>query len=271
MAEAVVPRTSASVILVRDGGDELETFMVRRHARSRVAPSAYVFPGGTVREDDSAAFDGPTVATTSASHAHLLGQALSSRSDAPVADDAALAYFAAAVRELFEEAGVLLARSGTGSLLGVDEADVALQERLAAARLSLQTGELSLADLLAEHGLAAAFDLLVPFSHWVTPTALAARFDTRFFVAAMPERQEALHCTIETSEGIWITPHALLEGDYSVVYATAQHLRRITPYQTVGELLTFARSKPIRRVQPEVTDGAGGLSVALPPELDGRW
>jgi len=259
MAEAVVPRTSASVILVRDGAGGLETFMVRRHARSRVAPSAYVFPGGTVRPDDG------RFGTA------LPANALVDRADSPVPDADATAYFVAAVRELFEEAGVLLARSESDSLLGVDDADVALQERLAAARLALQAGELSLADLLAEHGLDPAFDLLVPFSHWVTPTALSARFDTRFFVAALPERQEALHCTIETSEGIWITPHALLEGDYSVVYATAQHLRRITPYPTVGDLLTFARSKPIRRVQPEVIESGAGLTVSLAPDVVDRW
>jgi 8-oxo-dGTP pyrophosphatase MutT (NUDIX family) len=259
MPEAVVPRPSASVILVRDGDGGLETFMVRRHARSRVAPSAYVFPGGTVRDDD-AAFDGAVPA-----------DALADRSDSPLSAVDATAYFVAAMRELFEEAGVLLARSGAASLLAVDEADVALQERLAAARLSSQAGSLSLTDLLAEHELAPAFDLLVPFSHWVTPTVLAARFDTRFFVAAMPERQAALHCTIETSEGIWITPQALLDGDYNVVYATAQHLRRIAPHRSVAALLAFARSKPIRRVQPEVTESESGLSVSLPPEIVDRW
>ena len=110
----------------------------------------------------------------------------------------------------------------------------------------------------------------MPFSHWVTPRALAARFDTRFFVAEMPPRQAALHDTIETSEGVWLRPVEALEGDYQVVYATAQHLRRLSPFGTVRDLLAFARHKsdsagPARahrvrlrratsRIRPELVD-----------------
>src|SRR5215831_536482 len=85
-----------------------------------------------------------------------------------------------------------------------------------------------------------------------------SRFDTRFFIAHMPPRQSALHCTIETSEGIWLRPTDLLDGTYPVVYATAQHLRRLLPYASIAELLEFAQHKLIRRVQPEVRDTSGG-------------
>ena len=255
MAEAAIPRPSASVILVRDAHEGLETFMVRRHARSRVAPSAFVFPGGTVRSDDTL----------------LRAEVPALRSDTQLPADEARAYFVAAVRELFEEAGVLLVCGATGQLLEVDDADVQLQERLAAARLTLQARSLSLAQLLEEGGWQPAFEQLVPFSHWVTPDMLAARFDTRFFIAHMPPRQNALHCTIETSEGIWLRPADLLSGSYPVVYATAQHLRRVLPFTTVRDLLSFARSKPIKRVQPEVRDGGNGLTVWLPPEIADSW
>jgi 8-oxo-dGTP pyrophosphatase MutT (NUDIX family) len=262
MVEPVVPRPSASVILVRDGDTGLETFMVRRHARSRVAPSAYVFPGGTVREDDRSAFQ---------AHGQALAPVLGARADARLSADDAAAYYVSALRELFEEAGVLLACDVDGKLLEVDDADLALQERLASARLALQAGDLGLAALLEEHGWQPAFDALVPFSHWVTPAVLAARFDTRFFVAEMPPRQEALHCTIETSEGIWITPQQLLDGDFNVVYATAQHLRRIAPFAQVRDLMEFARTKSISRVQPEVVERGTGLSVSLPPDVVDSW
>lgn len=255
----VVPRPSASVILVRDGPTGVETFMVRRHERSRVAPRAFVFPGGTVRSDDSA------YASDS------LAAALSNRSDTSLSEAEARAYVVAALRELFEEAGVLLACDSSGELLAVDESDTPLRERLAAARLAMQAHELSLSELLEQHGWQPAFDALVPFSHWVTPTMLAARFDTRFFVAEMPPRQNALHCTIETSEGVWLTPRDLLSGDYPVVYATAQHLKRLVPFDTVEALRQFALSKPIRRVQPEVRDSGSGLSVHLPPDIEDSW
>jgi 8-oxo-dGTP pyrophosphatase MutT (NUDIX family) len=253
---AVVPRPSASVILVRDGADGLESFMVRRHAKSRVAPSAFVFPGGTLREDDAgASFDG-----------------LSDRTDTPLSPLEAGPYFVAAIRELFEEAGVLLACSPSGDLLGVADSDVSLQEELAAARLALQARQLSLSQLLDRHQWQPGFDALVPFSHWVTPDVLAARFDTRFFVAVMPARQNALHCTIETSEGIWLTPSQALDSDaYPVVYATAQHLRRLVPFSSVSSLLDFARKKTIRRVQPEVREQGTGLSVWIAPDLIDAW
>jgi 8-oxo-dGTP pyrophosphatase MutT (NUDIX family) len=258
----VVPRPSASVILARDGHAGLETFMVRRHARSPVAPDAYVFPGGTVRPDDS---EVPGL------NPAALARTLSERSDTPVEPAQAATYFVSALRELFEEAGVLLARDPDGRLVTVDESDMTLQERLASTRLALQAHAVSLASVLEDWGWQPAFELLVPFSHWVTPRPLAARFDTRFFVAEMPPRQAALHDTIETSEGVWLRPVEALEGDYRVVYATAQHLRRLSPFETVADLLAFARHKPIRLVQPELTESASGVNVSLRPELVDAW
>jgi 8-oxo-dGTP pyrophosphatase MutT (NUDIX family) len=262
MPRAVPARPSASVILVRDGETGLETFMVRRHARSRVAPSAYVFPGGAVRDDDRG---------FAAADRDELGSTLSGRADEAVPGPAAVALYVSAVRELFEEAGVLLARDSAAELVAVGDADLLLRERLAATRLALQASRLALADVLAAHNWQPAFDRLVPFSHWVTPAVLAARFDTRFFVAEMPPGQAALHCTIETSDGLWISPSAILDGEYNVVYATAQHLRRIAPCATVAKLLDFARTKPIRRIQPEVVERGAGLSAWLPPELVDNW
>jgi 8-oxo-dGTP pyrophosphatase MutT (NUDIX family) len=258
----VEPRPSASVILVRDGPDGLETFMVRRHARSPVAPSAYVFPGGTVRADDVEALPPAK---------QPLATALSVRSDAPVEPAQAAALYVSAVRELFEEAGVLLVRDAGGRLLEVDAADQALQERLESTRLALQARDLSLARVLADWAWQPAFEQLIPFSHWVTPSVLAARFDTWFFVAEMPARQSALHDTIETSEGVWLPPARVLESDYHTVYATAQHLRRLSPYRSVADVLSFAREKRIRRVQPEVIEGGAGLRVFIDPEIVDAW
>jgi 8-oxo-dGTP pyrophosphatase MutT (NUDIX family) len=256
-------RPSASVILARDGADGLEVFMVRRHARSPVAPSAYVFPGGTVRPDDADL--APDVDSA------LLSRALSERSDAPVEPAEAAAFYVSALRELFEEAGVLLVRDATGQLLSVDPSDTTLQERLESTRLALQAQDLSFARVLKDWSWLPAFDLLMPFSHWVTPRVLAARFDTRFFVAQMPPGQAALHDTIETSEGVWLSPAAALGDEYHTVYATAQHLRRLVQFCHAADLLAFAADKPIRRVSPEVIEGARGLEVLLPPDVASHW
>jgi 8-oxo-dGTP pyrophosphatase MutT (NUDIX family) len=259
----VEPRPSASVILVRPAAQCVEAFMVRRHARSPVAPSAYVFPGGTVRSDDLQFEPEPD--------RESLARTLSERADTPVEPAQAAALYVSALRELFEEAGVLLVRDAAGSVLSVDDADTALQERLESTRLGLQAREMSFADVLAEGDWHPAFDLLVPFSHWVTPRVLAARFDTRFFVAEMPLRQAALHDTIETSEGVWLSPQRALGDEYHTVYATTQHLRRLSTYCSVADLLAFAREKPIRRISPEVVEGKSGLRVLMPPELVDTW
>jgi 8-oxo-dGTP pyrophosphatase MutT (NUDIX family) len=257
------PRPSASVILARDGAHGLQVFMVRRHARSPVAPSAYVFPGGTLRADDLHFGPEPDRET--------LTRVLSERADTPVPRDQAPAFYVSALRELFEEAGVLLVRDAYGRGVAVDRRDSVLQERLESTRLALQAHQLSFARVLAEWGWQPAFDLLVPFSHWVTPRLLAARFDTRFFVAEMPPRQAALHDTIETSEGVWLTPEQALADEYHTVYATAQHLRRLSAFGSVNDLLAFAREKPIRTVSPRVVEGAEGLDVFLPPDLVDEW
>ena len=231
--------------------------MVRRHAQSPSFASAYVFPGGTVREDDRSF----KVATPDA-----LADAISARSDSPVGGAYAAAMYVCAVRELFEEAGVLLVQN-----LEVDPADMGLQERLESLRLSLQAGQFGLKELTDNNAWKPAFDRLVPFSHWITPKAIARRFDTRFFVAEMPQGQSALHDTIESTDGVWLTPIAALGDEYHTVYATAQHLRRISHFQTVASLLEFARSKTIRMVSPEVNEHAEGLRVSIRADIAEAW
>jgi 8-oxo-dGTP pyrophosphatase MutT (NUDIX family) len=237
-------------------------FMVRRHARSPVAPSAYVFPGGTVRDDDLA---------YPVDDSSRLADVLASRSDTPVTPQEAAALYVCALRELFEEAGVFLVRDLDGNPLHVEKSETSLQERLESTRLALQARELAIGDVLREEAWQPAFDLLVPFSHWITPRALATRFDTRFFVSEMPPGQTALHDTIETSEGVWLSPARALEPEYHTVFATGHHLRRLAPFETVSSLLEFARSKPIRTVCPEVVESGEGMRAVIPPAIVDSW
>jgi len=178
---------------------------------------------------------------------------------------------AGTARELFEEAGVLLVRNAAGQLLSVDASDTSLQERLESTRLALQARELSISGVLREHGWRPALDLLVPFSHWITPRAVSARFDTRFFVAELPAGQSALHDTIETSEGIWLTPARALEPDYQTVYPTQQHLLRLARFQTVSDLLSFARDKPIRMVSPTILGDGSQRRLEIRPDIAHAW
>jgi len=236
--------------------------MVRRHASSPAFASAYVFPGGTVRADDLSFPVGEP---------EHLAALLSARSDTPVDAATGSALFVCAVRELFEEAGVLLARDSAGDLLRVDTSQTDLQELLEATRLSLQAAQTSLGQVLADHAWQPAFDRLVPFSHWITPRAIARRFDTRFFVAELPPGQSALHDTIESTEGVWLSPAEALQPEYHTVYATAQHLHRLSAFASVADLMDFAATKTIRMVSPEVNEHAEGLRVSIRADIAESW
>ncbi len=232
--------------------------MVLRHERSHALPSVYVFPGGTVRADDH---NGPEVPEAALS-------SMLRRTREPVDRATAAGFFRCALRELFEEAGVLLVgeESAGARTLTVD---------LAEERRLLQAGGRPLEAFLRDLGRSSAFDALIPFSHWITPEGYEARFDTWFFVAAMPEAQEALHCEIETTEGTWVSPREALrgsqEGRFAIVYPTEMHLRAVAPFGSLADLVAFASSKPLPTVRPIWVGEGASRQPAVPPNLAGAW
>jgi 8-oxo-dGTP pyrophosphatase MutT (NUDIX family) len=248
----VVPRPAATVILVRDGlaRDEpaggLEVFMVRRDPRARFAPDAYVFPGGTLHDDDVQVGGRPPISGLTADEAH---HRLTHRGgDPPTTSEASLALHLAAVRELFEEAGILLARHAerpTGPL------DAGVCARLGALRPEVQAGR-SLVQAARELGLELQPEALVYFSHWITPEVSPRRYDTRFFLAVDRSEQPASHCGLETVDGGWFAPAELLRqaslGERNLVSVTAEHLRVLARFGAVRDLLRFGCAKPIRTV-----------------------
>jgi 8-oxo-dGTP pyrophosphatase MutT (NUDIX family) len=255
-------RPAATVILLRaSASGSPEVFMVRRTARSAFAADAFVFPGGTVE-----AADGSELAMSSApglipeaAHARLVERG----GDPPPDPQVSFALHVAAVRELFEEAGVLLAVPRPGVTGGKPERT--LIERLATARTDVLAGRRSLAELAHHERLDLAPEQLVYFSHWITPEVSHRRFDTRFFAALMPAGQTALHCNLETTEGEWLEPAVALDraagGELKIVFATSAHLERLASFSSVDELIRFARAKRIRTVRPTLARGGGGWSV----------
>jgi 8-oxo-dGTP pyrophosphatase MutT (NUDIX family) len=233
------------VILARAAAPEFELFMVRRHARARSFADAYVFPGGVVRGDDFA--DQPGDLTPNEALARF-----AARGGDPPADGAlALALHRAAARELFEEAGVLLATDGAGRVVEVADSDA---PGWAERRRAVQAGELTMAALLVADGLSAALGRLRYFSHWITPLGAERRFDTRFFVAEMPPRQRAADCGVETFDGVWLRPREALgryaAGELPLVFPTRMHLQRLSEPASLPELLELARTKPVATVRP---------------------
>ncbi|MBX3275774.1 MAG: NUDIX hydrolase [Sandaracinaceae bacterium] len=222
--EPAVPRDSATVLLLRDeprGG--VAVFMVKRHHKSGFMAGAYVFPGGTVDPTDlgwtRVRGRSPEAA------AALLGE-----------DDAAraLALHVAAIRETFEEAGVLLAEASA-------HAD------LAAARARLHAGE-DFAKIAAELELVLALDQLAPWSRWVTPLVEPRRYDARFFVARAPREQTAAHDRIEVTEGEWLTPEAALArfeaGSISLPPPTLRTIEQLAALASVDAAFEAAAARP---------------------------
>ncbi|MGH9034335.1 MAG: NUDIX hydrolase, partial [Acidimicrobiia bacterium] len=189
-APAVEIRPAATLMLVRDGADGIEVLMLRRHPDAVFAADAWVFPGGAVDPSDGdlppAAVPGVTDGDASATIGVHSG---------------GLAFFVAAVRECFEEAGVLLARTAGGGDLDISSDLDAT--RFARHRRDLLAGRRSLAEMLGTEDLVLDLADVFYVSHWITPPGPPRRFDTRFFVAAAPGGQAATHDTAETVESVW--------------------------------------------------------------------
>ena len=241
----VVPRESATVILLRDGEKGLEVFMLERHLRSDFAGGAFVFPGGTIddRDTDAAA-----------------AAALDERGDADVTPP----FYLCAIRETFEEAGVLLARRAgeTVRFAGDDE------ERFAEYRREFNARGGSLATLAEHEGIRYAGDLLHYYQRRITPEFSPKRYDTRFFVAGMPEGQEPLHDDVETTASTWIRPIDALtqaaDGLFSIIFPTRKCLESLTRYDTTEDVIASTKGKQIDAVLPKVVLSDGQARVVLP-------
>ena len=233
MTLTVPTRDGATVMLVRDGHHAerpLEVFMLRRHP-STAFGSVHVFPGGVVDAGDhDPALDVHCPGLGDAEASAQLGIPSGGR-----------AFWVAAVREAFEEAGVLLARTSTGGAVRFDE-DQATEDRFDAHRRSLNARERSFLDVLADEALTLAVDDVRYFSHWITPEGEPKRFDTRFFLARAPEGQVYAHDDGELIGSEWVRPSDALrrhrDGDFAMIGPTVVSLQDIGRFATCEELLS---------------------------------
>jgi len=240
MNTPVDPRLAATLILIREtAAQPLQTLMVKRHQDIKFAGGAIVFPGGRVDSTDHALAD----------------------------RDNEDALKIAAIRETFEESGILLAcHAATGAAVTKVVAD----RVLAKYRSALCNGEITFAAMLDEESLVAATDTLVPFARWITPPSRPKRFDTHFFLAGYSDDQDADHDGGEITEAIWISPHELLaaaiDGQYKLVFATRMNVERLAAFGTVEQVLDAIRSTPVVTVQPETIETPEGKRIRIPAD-----
>ena len=240
------PRDAASVVMLRDSAAGLQVLLMRRHTNAAVLGGAYVFPGGKVDQTDGqpALLDHLDRSPTEL-HPLLGEPALVSASSA--------AMFVAAAREAFEESGVLLARQ-FGQPLDAQAQHAAFE--------TVRQGQ-SFAQVLVQHTLQLCTNDLAPWSRWITPrrpSVMNQRFDTRFFLAAVPPGQQAHYDDFEVTEARWLTPRAALAQyrDHAIDLAPPQivSLLHLLQYPDVAHALADARSRTPPLIQPEsVQDG----------------
>lgn len=246
------PRDAATVLLLRDHDRHgLQVFMLRRHSDSAVLGGAYVFPGGKLDEADHGLPERHLDQSPAQLHARLAEPGLSAQQ--------AKGLYVAALREAFEECGVLLARHADG-----------LDTVLAAIQNEIRAGS-HLTDLVPRFGLQLLTRDMVPFTRWITPnrpSVMNKRFDARFFLAAVPTGQQALHDNVEATESEWLSPSQALqdywEGRIELAPPQIMSLVHLARYGDVAQALSDAASRPPPTIQPEPFDDEQGRVICYP-------
>jgi 8-oxo-dGTP pyrophosphatase MutT (NUDIX family) len=247
------PRDAATVMLLRPAAGGLEVYMLRRKSSMAFAPGAFVFPGGSVDArdaDEQVAWAGPDPAEW--------GRVF----DAP--PQLARALVCAAVRETFEESGVLLAGPSAGAVMadttGPDwEAD----------RQALLDRSLSLAEMLARRSLVLRSDLLRPWSRWITPVIEERRFDARFFAAALPPEQRTRDVGGEAAEVAWVRPaDAIAQGRARQIVLWPPTAVTLAELAACPDVTAALAPRTVRPVLPEASVAEGAVWLTLPAELE---
>lgn len=243
-------RDAATVIILRDSPQGLEVFLVKRHGLSDVLGGAYVFPGGKLDDGDSL-LDAAAHLDQNTGHLHA------ALAEANLSVTQAQGLYVAALREAFEECGVLFAEGASHSH------SLQLATQLQAGRTFNQ--------VLGDLKLRLQTSALLPWSRWITPkmpSVSSKRFDTRFFVAALPSAQVARHDDVETTESAWLSPRLALQQywarDIELAPPQILTLAHLSRFAYVASVLQAARQSPPPLIQPEPFDEQGERVICYP-------
>lgn len=245
-----LPRPAATLILARDTCQGMQVLMLKRSAQADHIAGAYVFPGGTVEASDRA-------------------EVLLQRCDGRALESEQMALKFCAIRECFEEAGLLLATDAVGRLVEIETEQVL--QCYAEARRDMIAGSMNLAELCNRQDIKPATQELMPFGHWITPRGAVRRFDTHFFVGAAPARQTPSNDEVETVAHVWIRPQDALErqrsGDMRMVLPTVKMLEALACFDTCKEMMDHARiPRVIHPIQTRLANGRAGVRPVGPWE-----
>ena len=248
------PRLSATILMVRDApSGPPEVLMVKRHYEIDFAAGALVFPGGKASADDS----------------RTEWDAWTDGDYGPVQQDARIA----AVREAYEESGLLLARHASARGPGAPLVGADIADKLAPHRHAVDRAEMSFLELIREHELVLALDSLVHFGHWITPIMMPKRFDTHFYIAPAPENQVAAHDGRETTDAVWLSAEEALaqeaDGRATIIFPTRMNLKRMTMATSVSDALARFGSMDVPTVLPKPGKDDDGNPCLFIPDVEG--
>jgi 8-oxo-dGTP pyrophosphatase MutT (NUDIX family) len=259
-SDSVRALPSATIVLVREAESDPEILMVRRRAGDAFGDS-YAFPGGIVDSDESDA------------HAYCRGLTAERADQELSVASGGLDYYSAAIRELFEETGILLARDPRGNWAFSNESES--ESLLRELRGKLDSGSLPWAELLRSNDLCIACDALRYFSFWETPVRLPKRWAARFFLAQVPPGQDAEHDGNELIDSCWMTATEVLssgkKGSMKLPFPTIVNLRNIAEHRTIDALLGWASTQAIAgvaKVRPVILKDKDQVRFVIPGDDD---
>lgn len=242
----VIPRPASTLMLLRQEGGTTnpQVLMIVRNAKTVFAGGALVFPGGSVDQADH-----DLAGDIAGTYPHLTAEELTVR--------------IAAIRETFEESGILLACTGDGTPVAPDRAADLVKACRGSDGPDFRAA-------IREGGLLPAVDSLIPFARWITPPIRPKRFDTHFFIATAPSGQSLAHDGSEAVDSIWIEPQAAIdgvaEGRFKLVFATRMNLNRIGTLASIEDAMAYARATPVVTIIPEYIETPEGTSIRIPAE-----
>jgi 8-oxo-dGTP pyrophosphatase MutT (NUDIX family) len=244
-------KDAATVILIRPSKDgDWEIFLARRHQKQTFMAGAYVFPGGQLEETDNNPQLKNYIKTADVFDPCRLLQ------DSSLPGEKALGFFIAAIRETFEEAGILLGGKTTGNFVSFHDEKVL--KRFNDYRLKLNSSQITLAEIARKENIFLFPDTLIPYSHWITPDFEKKRFNTRFFLAKLPPGQTPLADAMELTESLWVTPQKALEmhREQKIILMppTFKTIEELSAFRDIDELFSAAKTKIIYPILPQLAE-----------------
>jgi 8-oxo-dGTP pyrophosphatase MutT (NUDIX family) len=258
------PRPAATIVLVRPGDGAPEVLLLRRNRTVGFVPGAYVFPGGRVDDEDMASVSLDRISGLSVARA-------AERLGLEPEDVTGLGYYVAALREAFEETGIMVARTSSGALAP----DIGEHPEMERALTDLHAGSRGFAELLADLDLVLDGHAVEYIAHWITPEAEPRRYDTRFFAAAVAPKAQARPDGSEITEAVWLTAAAALErnrnGGLPMVFPTIKTLQSFLPFADVESLFESFAGRAIPAITPRLVRTPTGVGIEVPddPEAPG--